>query len=423
MKHVEVIGARSRSWPIRDAKDQLRLISSATSGEPVGTVTPPNGAANTREQKLQKEERDPTASPSKKHIKDPYAAESLFDLLSPSQDRTRPAVAPRAPAAAKPPPRDYGELFVGEDDTAPAQSSPSRPIAPKVGAGKNFKRSPLFVEEDESGALEGQQPDKPIAPKAGAGKNFRASRLFVDEEAELEEDKEVRYKTHPQKFSHFQLGDNGEQEVKPVPGRPKSQHTSQWNFEDFVTPEKPKPKVRPNDTRHFAWSDDEVDQETPPARPHVAQPRRDAETHFKLQDDDDIPEGEIIRPRRTIGAAHNKGLGLYENNLYDEHGNPTPHQPESKAPLAIIPNGTHRKKDFDSHWSITDADPPEDEKVSHENKKPIGHDKLKHIKQMDASWAAYDESPEQQKVAQLPKRLSRHVPQPSWTLGDEDNGF
>ncbi|KAL1855631.1 hypothetical protein Plec18170_004357 [Paecilomyces lecythidis] len=422
LKQVEVIGARSRSWPIRDAKDQLRLISSAASGESSGLVTPPNGSEKKTAPK-EEQDQDTKVSPIKKRIKDPYAAESLFELLSPGQDRMQKVVAPRAAATGKPPPRDYSELFVGEDDDiVPAQSTPSRPVAPKIGSSKHYKPSPLFVEEDGSATQEEQKPTKPIAPKAGSSKNFKPSRVFIDEEEEPVEEKEPKYKTHPKKFSHFEMGDGDdevEQQSKPIPSRPKSQHVAQWGFEDFVTPEKPKPKIRPSDTRHFAWSDDEVDaQDTPPARPHVAQPRRDAETHFQLQHDDIEEE---IKPRRALGSAHNNGLGLYENNLYDEEGNPTP-QPERKAPLAIVPNGTHRKKDFDSHWSITDADPAEEEQVSHENKKPIAHDKMKHIKHMEASWAAYDESPEQ-KVAAKPKRMSRNVLQPSWTLGDEDEGF
>ncbi|KAJ9271991.1 hypothetical protein DTO212C5_2072 [Paecilomyces variotii] len=423
LKQVEVIGARSRSWPIRDAKDQLRLITSATAGEPSGLVTPPNGSEKTAAPK-EEQDRDTTISPSKKRIKDPYAAESLFELLSPGQDRVQPVVAPRAPATAKPPPRDYSELFVGEDDDAvPAHSSTNRPIAPKIGSSKHYKASPLFLEEeDQSVTQEEQKLTKPIAPKAGASKNFKPSRLFIDEEEEPVEDKQPAYKTHPKKFSHFELGDGDgevEQQSKPIPSRPKSQHVAQWGFEDFVTPEKPKPKIRPSDTRHFAWSDDEAE-DTPPARVHVAHPRRDAETHFKLQHDDS-PDEEHVQPEKALGA-HNKGMGLYENNLYDEEGSPTRHQLEQKAPLAIIPNGTHRKKDFDSHWSVTDANPAEDEPVGHENKKPISHDKLKHIKHMEASWAAYDVSPEQ-KAGAKPKRTSRNIAQPSWMLGDEDEGF
>lgn len=393
LKQVEVIGSRGRNWPIRDAQDQIRLINSVVSGAATGTTTPSSVAAQSSNGDKSEDSSRPF-TPCKKPLKDPHAAESLFELLSPSQDRTQPVVAPRAAASAKPPPRDYGELFVGDDDT-----------------------------EDASAKNGSSKRDSVIAPKAGAGKNFQRPRLFDDDEtvaAEEREKKEPRYKTHPAKFSHFELGgDNSEREIKDVPSRPKSQHMSQWNFEDFTTPEKPKGKVRGQDIRHFGWSDDEGDQhQSPPAKPRVVQPRRDAETHFHLQDDD-LPSGGN-GGRRIIGSSHNRGMALYQNNVYDEEGNPPSPGKEANAPLAVKPNGTHRKKDFDSHWSITDASP--ENKFNNENKKPIGSDRIKAVKMMDASWEAYDQSPEQDKVAPPPatKRASRNVNQRSWGFGDDD---
>jgi hypothetical protein len=67
-------------------------------------------------------------------------------------------------------------------------------------------------------------------------------------------------KTSSKKYDHFEFGD-GENEDTPK-GREaernvNTKHQSQWDFEDFVTPEKTKPKVNKNQ-RSVEWSDDEV---------------------------------------------------------------------------------------------------------------------------------------------------------------------
>ncbi|KAL2003910.1 hypothetical protein VTN02DRAFT_1606 [Thermoascus thermophilus] len=395
LKQVEVIGSRGRNWPIRDAQEQIRLINSAVAGAASGKTTAPSVAAQSSNGDKSEDASRPFP-PSKKPLKDPHAASSLFELLSPSQDRSQPVVPPRAAASAKPPPRDYGELFVGEDETeeAPAKNASSKKesvIAPKAGAGKNLPH-PLLFGDDESAAAA----------------------------AEEREQKEPRYRTHPAKFSHFELGgDNSEREIREIPTRPKSQHVSHWDFEDFTTPEKPKGKIRDQDIRHFGWSDDEGDQtQSPPPKPRATQPRRDATTHFHLQEDD-LPGGGN-GGRRMIGSSHNRGMALYQNNVYDEEGSPPSSGKEANAPLAVKPNGTHRKKDFDTHWSITDASP--ENKFNNENKRPIGNDRIKAVKMMDASWEAYDQSPEQDKVAPPPatRRGGRNVNQRSWGFGDDD---
>ncbi|KAL1965824.1 hypothetical protein VTN77DRAFT_5145 [Rasamsonia byssochlamydoides] len=405
LKQVDVIGSRGRNWPIRDAQEQTRLITSSSAGH--GTVTPP----------AQSSTQEPA---SKKPLKDPHASLSLFSSNGAEDDQ--PAViAPRAAASKKPPQRDYTELFVGDpdDDTTPTKNSSSRKdgvVAPK-GASKTFGPNRLF-DDDETVAAE-EKPRGAIPPKAGAGKNFQPIRLFEEGDADQGNQKpEPRYRPHPNKFDHFELGENndGSREIKSIPSRPKSRHLSQWDFEDFTTPEKPKGKIRGQDVRHFGWSDNEEDvQETPPARPRVVHPRRDAETHFKFEDDGSQPAE--TGPKRLIGSAHNRGLRLYENNLYDEEGNPTPNETEGTAPLSVHPNGAHRKKDFDSHWSISDASPP-DEKPKVENR-PISSDRIKAVKMMDASWDTYDESPQKEVPPAQTKRTSR-ITQRSWTFGDED---
>ncbi|GFF38687.1 DNA-directed RNA polymerase II subunit rpb7 [Aspergillus udagawae] len=380
LKQVDVIGARGRGWPIRDAKDQTRLIKAAVACAPAS-----KGPASSQASKKENSEeiRSKSASPSKRYIKDPYAAESLEELLSPGKDRAQPVRAPRAPASAKPPPRDYSELFVGDDENDAPEATPSKSRA--------------------------------IAPKAGAGKNYRASRIFEDDEAAAAEAKQqIAYKTNPKRFDHFELGaDNSEREVKSKPGRPMSRHVPHWDFEDFETPEKPKRQPRPQEARHFGWSDDEV-QPTPPVKPFVVQPRRDAETHFDLRDKDDEEH-----KSRIISSFQNKGLNLYKTHMYNEEESPGKNAVE-KAPLGVVPNGGNRKKDFETHWSMTGSSPA-DGKVSHENQKPMGTDRLMAVKMMESSWEAYDESPQPSKTAPPPQRRAlRHVNEKHWGFGDEE---
>ncbi|KAJ0294222.1 hypothetical protein COL922a_014171, partial [Colletotrichum nupharicola] len=182
LKQVEVIGNRSRNWPVRDADKQTRLIRLASNSAPAD-----NGAPQVKPSSTANKDDVPQAppSPGKKHIKDPYAADSLFDLISPSKDGAEPVRLPRAPASAKPPPREYNELFVGdeENDAPDATPSRSRTVAPKAGAGKNYRPSRIF-DADE---VEDLKEATPVAPKAGAGKNYRPSRIFDDDETAAHE--------------------------------------------------------------------------------------------------------------------------------------------------------------------------------------------------------------------------------------------
>lgn len=413
LKQIEVIGSRGRNWPIRDAKDQTRLIKSAVLSKSTDDVPAPapSGPSLPANKDENNEEPVQRRSPGKRHIKDPYAADSLFDLLSPDKDRTESVRAPRAPASAQPPPRDYGELF-GDDNDTPVASPSRKPVAPKAGSSKNYQPSRIF--DDGEDGPDATPSAKGVAPKAGAGKNFRPSRIFDDDETVAAEGAQTpNYRAHPNKYSHFQIGaDNSEREVKAVPTRPKSQHMSQWNFEDFVTPEKPVRKPRGQEIRHFGWSDDEGDlQDTPPAKPHVPQPRRDAESHFELTDEKHGQPGP-----RMVSSYNNKGLSLYQNPLYNEEEDDAHNEADSKAPFSVVANGVHRKKDFDSHWTMTDVS-PNDGHANIENRKPTGADRLKAVKMMAPNWESYDESPKPSKFAP-PRRVGRNVNERSWDFGD-----
>ncbi|KAA8648487.1 hypothetical protein EYZ11_002000 [Aspergillus tanneri] len=383
LKQVEVIGSRGRGWPIRDAKEQTRLIKSAASSNPAPAH---RVSQDSKEQEHGGEQPSKNASPGKKHIKDPYAAESLFELLSPEKDRGEPIRAPRAPASAKPPPREYSELFVGGDEEENSADGPeATPSKSKI-----------------------------IAPKLGAGKNFRESRIFDDDETVASEEgsQQIAYRAHPKRFDHFELGaDNSQREIQTKPTRPGSRHVPQWNFEDFATPEKPKRQLRGEEIRHFGWSDDEPEP-TPPVRPRVAQPRRDIETHFLMTDKDE----EQSRPR-YISAYQNKGMSLYKSHLFDDE-NEKPADNDN-APLAVVHNGVNRKKDFESHWEATDESPADSK--TNVNNKPVASDRQKAVKMMESSWEAYDESPQPSKFVRPPpqRRAIRAVNQRSWDMGNE----
>ncbi|EAW15210.1 uncharacterized protein ACLA_058720 [Aspergillus clavatus NRRL 1] len=381
LKQVEVIGSRGRGWPIRDAKDQTRLIKAAVSSAPANSGDAPSlpSSKETREDPAPK-----VVSPGKRRIKDPYAADSLDELLSPGKDRTAPVRAPRTPVSAKPPPREYSELFLAHEDDEP-ETTPSK--------------------------------SRPIAPKAGSDKTFLESRIFAgDEDDPADAKQQIAYKANPKRFDHFQLGaDNSEREVQDKPGRPMSRPVAHWDFEDFATPEKPKRAPRGQEVRHFGWNDDEPElQNTPPVRPHVPQPRRDAETHFQLMDKD-----EENHKSRIISSFQNKGLNLYKNHLYSEGDSPEKKN-GNKAPLSVAHNGSNRKKDFESHWSMANSSPA-DGKASHENQKPVATDRLKAVKAMESSWEAYDESPQPSKTGPPPpqRRAGQRVNERHFAFGDE----
>lgn len=402
-----MIGARGRSWPIRPAQEQVRLLKSAIEGKSAAPVLTSSSNANN-------DLPARPASPGKRHIKDPYAADSLFDLLSPQKgedttDHDEPrkpsspgkrhtrdpyaaasltellspskddAAHPRpyAPASAQPAPRQYGELFVGDDDEMP--STPSK-------------------------------AEKAIAPKAGS--KFQGNRIFEDVDEAT--DKRAPYKTNPLKFNHFEIGgDNADLEVKEQPQRGQSRHQLQWDFGDFTTPQKPARSQNTEEARGFGYSDEDAEAELPPARPAVHKPRRDADVHFEMTDDNDEDDG------RIISSFENRGKGLYENRLFNEDGTPKASEEKNKKPepLGVTGNNASRSKDFNPHWEMTDVSPAP--KSSRETPKPIPMDRAKAVQMMESHWDNYDQSPEPIRPATSLHNPSRHN-QPSWTMGDDE---
>ncbi|SLM40678.1 hypothetical protein LPUS_11517 [Lasallia pustulata] len=376
LKLVDVIGSRAKNWPIRDGKDQARLISSSAAA-----VAGANGATTSSSKDAT---RDPNeviitskATSPRKHITgDPHASLSLFGPREIQESvHKQPAVAPRA--SAKPPPRDYHDLFVGNDSDVSAASTP---------ASKPRAASPH----------KGNHP-APVAAKGGAGKNFQPSRLFETENEvpgspQLSPDKYI--KPHPEKFNHFDFAD-GSDEPNPqpsaLPSRPKSKHGSQWNFEDFITPEKIAQKVRSQDVRHFGWGDDAELDNSAAKNPKVDKPRPDAQTHFDFHDAG-TPAADKRPGGHPRGQGQNNGLSLYQNNVYDEEGSTSPEKKGSQ-PLSTVTNLKDRRKDFAPHFSLADDSPAAQ---SNDENKPAFAEKThaKAVQTMTASWDSYDQSPD-----------------------------
>ncbi|KAI9677921.1 MAG: hypothetical protein M1829_002418 [Trizodia sp. TS-e1964] len=365
LKLIDVIGVRGKNWPITDGKDQVRLIASSkllaknvsarasAPRDPNTVVTTSKGAA---------------ANGSQHITGDPHASLSLFAPRDPNQQSSYPtAIAPRA--SAKPPPRDYHDLFVGNDSD---NSAP--PSAAKM-KGRAFR--------DQGNPLK-QEPENFIAPKGGAGKNFRPSRLFDEDDQDVVPSPTKGNKANPTKKG-LDISNMLEEENEPLkPIRPRSsKHQSQWDFEDMVSAvENTKQDRIRGQVRHFALGDDEVQMESPVKNPKVDKPRRDAETHFQFQDDG-TPDGERRLIGRPKGAAHNSGLGLYQNNMYDDAKEIPKEQAEEDSSSAYVKN--HRK--FDSQFELRDDSPATNKKRS---------DTATHkeaVKMMNSQWEAYDVSP------------------------------
>lgn len=343
LKLVDVIGSRARNWPIRDGKDQARLIASSAAGitQSNGPTHPAteNGTRGTNQAAVTTKPR----SQSKNVTRDPHASLALFAPREAEEDSSAPAVvAPRA--SAKPPPRDYHDLFVGNESDA----------------------SPVSREKMASPQKENMTPG-PIAPKGGAGKNYQPSRLFETDNLQPGtpgtpiESPNKFIKPDPKKYNHFEFGDGNEKQ-KPTAARPKSKHQANWDFADFMTPDKVPTKFRGQDVRHFGWSDDEPVMDSPAKHPAVAKARPDANSNFELRDDD-TPGGER-RPSHPRGQGNAKGLGMYQSDVFDERD--LPPSPEKKGrPLANLKD---RRKNFDPNFSMTDDTPSQSADV---DKQPI----------------------------------------------------
>ena len=395
MRQVDVIGSRGKNWPITDGKEQVRLIASTKPG--AGSDAPQARGREANEQPSTAR----NISPSKKRIQDPHTSLNLFKEQGGDEESRTPQRAVIAPrASAKPAARDYGELFAAGneefEDSKDGTPSPKKPI-----------------------------PQPVVAPKGGGASKFQPSRLFSEE---VPEDGPAKYKSHPLKYNHFDLGEAPEEKPfqradpkssQAVPLRPKTnKHLSQWDFEDFVTPEKTRNRVRGQDVRHFGWSDDEGEKdESPGKHPRVAKARPDSKPHFEFKDDGTPNPNQQRAAGRPKGNASNAGQGLYKNNVYDEESDAGKEEAE-KEPLATVTNNAGaRTKDFGKHWANADDSPAPNDQTNNENR-PLADDRKKAVKMMDAHWEAYDHSPEPTQKG-VPSKPGRRAMESQWGFDDE----
>lgn len=345
---------------------------------------------------------------SKSAAGDPNAG---FSLFAPQEEPRVPAhqgatVAPRA--SAKPPPRDYHDLFAGNDsdDSPAAQNKPSSPQKENLGQkGQASKPAPrdyhdLFVGNDSDASPAAAQQLSPqkdkrsmIAPKGGSGKNFQPSRLFEGDSTQpgAPGTSGEYYKVNTKRYNHFELGEGNQDaggDRQKLPNRSKTKHQSQWDFEDFITPEKVPQKIRDQDVRHFGWSDDEPIIDSPMKHPAVHQPRPDARNNFEFEDDG-TPDADRRPIGQTRGHANSKGIGLYKNDLFEQSERST--SPEKHGqPLSAVTNLLNRNKNFTTHFSMADESPRDSDSNGHP--RHIPQSRAKAVKMMGTQWDPIDES-------------------------------
>lgn len=420
-----MIGARARNWPIRDGNDQARLIKTCAAAHPQG-----NGPSRTDARNGDQNEVIITSRPetNKNVTGDPHASLALFapqETPRGSFDQGA-AVAPRA--SAKPPPRDYHDLFAGNDsdDSPDAQAKASSPQKGNRGQKARTSKPPprdyhdLFVGNDSDAspaAVQQLSPQKDIrsviAPKGGSGKNFQPSRLFEGDSTQPDAPGTPGeyYKVNTKRYNHFELGE-GNQDAggtgQKLPNRPQTKHQSQWDFESFMTPEKVAQKVRSQDVRHFGWSDDEPIMDSPMKHPPVHQPRPDARTNFAFEDDG-TPAG---HPR---GQAYSKGTGLYKNDLFDQPDR-SPSPEKHGQPLSAVTNLKNRNKNFATHFSMADESPRDSD--SNGYLKHVPEARAKAVKMMGAQWEATDDSP-----VLLPKTQNVSQSDQNWAASKDKENY
>jgi hypothetical protein len=420
LKQLDIIGRTGRNWPIRDSKDQLELIvkclktgennaagaapaaaAAATTAAAAPKAAAPSGAAEALSGGGQADiPIRPRGNSNIVQNRDPHAT-----LFLPEDPSVLPAPVVSPYAGTRPRQRSFTEILGDEsEDEVPATLA-----SPTAG------REPIKTRERS------RSPEKPIAPKIGSHKNFQPNRLFETDEGiapptpestekESAKSPEKFYRPNPKKFQHFDFADGSAPEDAPKPGAPmeetKGKHSHSWGFGDFETPAKPAPPralPRAQDVRHWGNEDDDVS-ETPARKVAPPKPRRDAEAHFELIDDGqktDQPGN--ARPAR--GTGHNKGLGLYENHLFSEDGSATS-DPSARA-LGNITNLKNRDRTFGQHFDNADESPQQRpagdaQGAQSTGNHKVGDDRMKVVRGMESSWAAYDESPVAQKENNKP---------------------
>jgi len=378
LKSVEIIGNRARNWPIYDGKDQARLIASSISHAPQGNTESVKSAM--RKSKVS----DNTDHNGHLSLFEPREFEGTTSGPNPVDPRE----------SAKPNPRPYDEVF-GDDE----------PLSPSPSKGPQFK--------------------------GGAGHNFQSNRLFDEQTHEPLNAPNKSVKTNPSKFNHF---DMNETSIGAAVGyrantSRTSQQAAQWSFADFATPQKPAVQFRDRNERTLTWTPDEAEARKPDVRiPYRPAARKDAAAHFAFGDTTPPAEKRAILKENVKGRS-----GLYHDPVQGEewtsgredrklHLNERPtlkenvktissglyHDPvmgeewtsgreEKKshlnepAPLTNITNNAARKN-FTSHFDMSDASPHKKPQTQNENVKPVAPQKTARS-MVATSWDFYDDEP------------------------------
>ncbi|KAI0165976.1 hypothetical protein GGR57DRAFT_146115 [Xylariaceae sp. FL1272] len=396
LKQLDIIGKTGRNWPIRDSQDQIRMIENCVKSL-AGDAAAPDS---------QQSMPDRSRAKSTDAMRDPHASLSLFEARD-AQEELASVISPRG--GVKPRQRDFAEILGDEPDEyipgSPSagrgrSDSPNKAIAPRGGAKPRQRDFAEILGDEPVSAQDAERkhstsPGQSVAPKAGGSKKFQPSRLFDTEEGQIPssppddiKSPDRFYRPHPTKYSHFEFGDGADPHDAPVPVNPtprKTKHSSQWKFDDFVTPAKVQPgKAYRQQEVHWQTGEEDEPISYEPAQGKL---RPDAEVHFEFADDGPSPAPADRHPVRPRGATHNSGLGLYENNLYDETG-AAPDPTEASKPLGAITNLKDRGRYFDSQWAMTDIPSPE----KPEGMASISDDRKKAVKMMESNWSANGDS-------------------------------
>ncbi|KAI5282222.1 hypothetical protein KEM54_002899 [Ascosphaera aggregata] len=321
LKQLAIIPS-DNNWPIKEPIEQTQLVSdSATAAAKVAPEKP---------------------------VKKMVMVKKSSAPSSPSTTRTARRPAQRTPSEI------FGRHPSSSGSTTPKKERPFRP-------------DPKSYSHFEFG--EGQLPQ--VLPR----RNFREKPHFEFGEAPITKAASPKPKRTAAK-DHFEFGEAPPDAIpkhRLTKSRDLEKHAPKWNFEDFNTPEKPKPRILPAHVRHFGISEEDVDDttSTTPQNPkRVIKPRKDAETHFEIRSDG--TPGPLDRPRRSVGSFQGKGRRLYETNVVTE-GNEdgdsaSAEKKQAGAGASASRPARHGRKDIDAHWDLDDL--AKSETSEHSNGKP-----------------------------------------------------
>ncbi|KAH0000819.1 hypothetical protein KCU78_g15188, partial [Aureobasidium melanogenum] len=329
LRQVEAIGKSGRNWPIRDGTNMIKTVKNSINNAGSTTTSLPTRPASTQSQAGGRQNGDFHAR--------------LFATGEGQEPRTQANVNPEyaVRTSAKPAPRQMDEIFANGSS-------------------------------NESYKPEGQ-------PKAGSGKNFQDNRLFDENTQPQRILSPESKKIDPRKYDHFEFstgeGSAPASDLHRRMSTKGSTHTSNWDFQDFTTPEKHKPRPNPEQERHIGPGVDE-DQISPEKRPVVHAARPDANAHFEISDDspagpkapfsnhtnvDKSRRGDEYQPHFNIGqstapkkiyktAGNGMGGRSGAPTLWDDPEEATPEKPIYKT----YGNGMGGRRDGGLSWDIGD---------------------------------------------------------------------